>query len=704
MALTSSPSEKFAFLFSGSVTSRYLNDLERVFTTLADYYGYPKAKIWVVFGSAATPVLTAYPGLSTAPNITNINGDVTALQTVFDSFAKEATYPWTDTPEPTNVALIYCTGLGGNTGGSQLDISGAGTFVAGTFVDPAWFKTRFTTIHDHLPLPSTRFGQTAYLHLIMQQEFSGGFLGSINTVPGLPQWSFTSACGSAEPAIGTTEGDTYGSYFTLGWTNALRFVTDSMGKYADESGTIDLAFHVSLEQAEIFAAAGQYGLPAQPLTSIPVWNTAGDVHYLGKPAFFIRDGDDRLVPQPWYESPDIYINAVDNDLYNVGVNNTVHIITKITGTHPVRSFWIGAKHFGSGIGDTYAIQTENMAIGSGLTSVLKPGDSHEFSYVQMFDVTTTETHRCIKARAQLLEIMDEEIDEYGDWSDALIQANDFEAQRNVDPLDMGGPPEDTTPPPGDAETPDTDPPKDEEEDVNNTGDRSLKNLRGFKEHIYTINNPFKEKRKFKIVLHKEFEEYSEIFSFKFLKLTEVKKRSKLEPLRTYKSPYPNIILTIDSLEKINILFYLALKPGVKMKKEIRLPIEIFVEKKGRRRIKNLRKTTLNKMSSTFVPVSGITIKVNVKDISIKGIVLNKQGKPVPDARVFIRSINGRQASVLKTDEKGKYLMPHINPDSYKMFVKTKEWETKEKIVNLNSKDLVVDFSEKDSTGKKEKNK
>lgn len=698
MALTSSQSEKFAFLFSGSVTSRYLNDLERVYTTLADYYGYPANKIWVVFGS--TPVLTGYTGLSGAPNTSVLSGSdlPLSLQTAFEAFATDATTPWADPPEPTNVALIYCTGLGGNTGGSQLDISGAGSFAAGTFVTPAWFNSRFTTAYPHTPV-NRRFAPTAFVHLVMQQEFSGGFLSCINTVSSLI-WSFTSACGSTEPSIGLTDGDASGGYFTLGWTNALRFVKNAAGKFADELPTIDLLYHIQLQQAHAYAANEQYGSPLHPLPQTPAWGTSGEVHYLGLPVFFIRDGDDQAVPDYWYESPDIYIDTPGNDRYNVGVDNTVHILTKNVGTHPVRSFWVGAKHFGSGIGQTYAIHIENRLIGSGLASVFKPGEIHDFSYLQLFDVTTTETHRCIKARAKLTEILDAEIDEYMDWSDTLIQENDFEAQRNVDPVDLGGgSPVEPAPAPGAPENPDPNPLPDPEEDENNTGDRSLRNIRGIKEHIFTIVNPFKEKRKFKIVLHKDFLMNTKFFSIKFFKFTGGEKPG-LEPLRIISLPYQYIILEIDSLKKIDILFYLALKPKAKITKEIRLPIEILVEKKGRKRIKNLRKSTLVKVDSSFIPVSGITVKVKMKDLSIKGTVFNRDKKPVPGAKIFIRSVNHRQAAVLITDEKGKYIMPRINPDSYKMYAKTNKWQTKQKVVNLLKNDLIIDFSENELPGKK----
>jgi hypothetical protein len=371
MALTSSPSEKFGFLFSGSVKPRYLNDLNRVCETLVKYYGYPTNKVWVVLGSdpgmtsdpIPVPVIDAYPYLKAAPRTyinNDPNGPESGLSEIFKSFALEATNPWVEDPEPTNVAFIYCTGYGGQSTSSppvsQLDIDGSNTFAASTFISPIWFNLCLKTQYERHDGSKFRFGSTAFVHLFMQQGYGGGFLDSYNNINGLDEWSFTSACGSGESMSDTTDGDDSGSYFTLGWTNALRFVKDFSGKYADQLAPIDEVYHIQLRQAQVFAASGHYGILNQSLTLNPSWSTRGPVHYLGKVSLLIKD-----------TPPDIKFehNAAGDSNYSAGYENaylfdyttstpagtaTTHrndliVITNNNGTHPVRHYRVDAAVF-----------------------------------------------------------------------------------------------------------------------------------------------------------------------------------------------------------------------------------------------------------------------------------------------------------------------------------------------------------------------
>jgi hypothetical protein len=51
MTITYRSEDKYAFLFSGPTTDRFLKDLENVFQTLTEYYNYPPGNITVVLGS-----------------------------------------------------------------------------------------------------------------------------------------------------------------------------------------------------------------------------------------------------------------------------------------------------------------------------------------------------------------------------------------------------------------------------------------------------------------------------------------------------------------------------------------------------------------------------------------------------------------------------------------------------------------------------
>jgi hypothetical protein len=404
----------------------------------------------------------------------------------------------------------------------------------------------------------------------------------------------------------------------------------------------------------------------------------GGKYFPGYTTFEINDGS----PE-WWESPDIYINSPGNDLYNSGVSNTVYINVHTSGTHPVKNFWIGAKHFGTGLGASDGVEVANLIAGSvNLPLVLKGGESCLFSYDYTFSSLTT--HRCIVVRAKFTTIIQTDIDDYAEWS---IVANADEAQRNIDPAGLGK--SSAAPPaPEEAQNPETDPVP-AQEDQNNTGDRTLKNIRGIKEHIYWIHNPFKEKKTFRIVAPKAFEQILKTIKIEFFRITE-NNIAKRIPLKFIATPYLHIPITLESMEKAQILFIISWKEKVKSGSEIRVPFEVLVEAKG---FKNFtpRKSSFLKIDKNFIPAGGITVKVSNKAFTIRGKVLNSAGEPVPGARVFIRTVNGLQAAVLKTTKEGTFRMPEINPDSYRMYASTKDWYTDFRIVNLFTRDVDIDF-------------
>ncbi len=404
----------------------------------------------------------------------------------------------------------------------------------------------------------------------------------------------------------------------------------------------------------------------------------GGKFFPGCSFFEIADGS-----PDWWESPDIYINTPGNDLYNSGVSNTVFINVHTSGTHPVKNFWIGAKHFGSGLGPADALTVTNLIAGDvNLPLVLKGGESCLYSYDHTFSNLTT--HRCIVARAKFTAISGADIDDYTEWS---IIANPDEAQRNTDPVGLGK--SSAEPPkPEEAQNPEADP-EPAPGDQNNTGDRTLKNIRGLKEHIYWIHNPFKEKKTFRIVAPKGSEQIMRSVNIEFFRIHEDNILKRI-PLKFISAPYPHIPITLDSMEKAQILFVVSWKEKVRPGSEIRVPLEILVEARG---FKDFipRKSAFLKIDRNFIPIGGITVKIALRAFTIRGRVINSEGKPVSGAKVFIRTVNGLQAAVIKTNKDGTFKMSEINPDSYRMYATTKEWCTDYKIVNLFTRDIDLDF-------------
>ena len=89
--------------------------------------------------------------------------------------------------------------------------------------------------------------------------------------------------------------------------------------------------------------------------STPGYVGSGGQQYLGLAEFLIRDGS-----PSWWESPDIYLTHPNHgylppgDLYIPDLamavppyNNTINVVVRNVGTHPVRAYSLGIELFKS---------------------------------------------------------------------------------------------------------------------------------------------------------------------------------------------------------------------------------------------------------------------------------------------------------------------------------------------------------------------
>lgn len=643
MSATSSSSDKYLFLFTTDS-----DNLLSVKSALQDFYKYPASAINTFESTGCNNFINTYK---------------TLVETLSGTDPSVPVYRMPDTAGEVPVGEIKMNTLVVVISGNS-DIAGTGLKDAANNI-LTWAQLR-QTIFGTLPQPvgppkTYPYQLYTEIHVIFASPFCNSFLS---------EWDSNVPVTAGTLIIPSTVLDQIDQpgreLFLSNWAKELQMETSTM---LDSNGRIsfnDIA--ASLHGASV----------ANFFRSVAPSPT--DKYFPGYSTLEIKDGN-----PDWWESPDIYINSFGNDLYSQDAINRCNIQVHIEGTHPVKCFWIGAKHFGSGLGSADAIIVGNPAVPDvTLPAVIKPGEFCTYYYDLFFSSTTT--HRCIVARAKFTTILGSDIDDYSEWS---IEANANEAQRNIDPLPLGSPVQPPTPP-DPAQNPDPDPQPDAG-DQNNTGDRSLNNLRGFKEHIYSITNPFREKRNFRIVFHKEFEKYSRILKFEFFLIKEGNVRT-MKSLKIVRIPYSHIPLTLESREKVDLLFNLSVRPKVRFDTSIRLPLEFQVEIKGRK-LQNPRKSPFVKIDKKYASAGGLTVKIWPQNFSIKGRVFNILGKPVPGARVIIRTINGLQAAILLTDREGAYYMPKISPDAYRMSVETKEWHTPLKIVNMFERDMNIDFSE-----------
>jgi len=163
MAVTNRPSDKFAFLFSGSTSDQYIRDLEKVYDTLKNYYNYPKENIWVVEGGAA--LTGSFPDVVNEFSVP----DKAGLLTVFSNFASlvQSNNAALGANEK-NTVIIYFTGTGDSTAGIQKLIINSLSSIN---------TPEFTSMVDVGQFSSSQ------INIIMQQDYCEGF---VNITDGLP--------------------------------------------------------------------------------------------------------------------------------------------------------------------------------------------------------------------------------------------------------------------------------------------------------------------------------------------------------------------------------------------------------------------------------------------------------------------------------------------------------------------------------------
>ena len=712
MYVTNDPNDKYAFLFSGSKAERYENDIKLVFDTLTQYYGYPKGNIWVVFGDGnTTPPNTIDATYFTNANYVDITDQVsldTALS-AFTTLVSTNNSAFEALAGPRKTAVVYITGEG-DTGGLNINSSGI-------ILDTTWFNDSLNqppAVWPDPPPPSHL--RNCYVYTIMQQGYGGQFFDNFGT--SLGQKSFISACGSGESMLIDEDGDSNGSFFTLALMKGLRFEklpadATPPDKYADELGA-GVEFIIDLKESFDFAVAYLQAASTDSVTKTPVHvSGGGDVpHCLGRPDFRIRDGDELPAPETrgWWESPDIWITnddypaatSEDNDYYMYdNTSNKIHVRVNVEGTHPVRLIHMGGKVFVSGgggpanpylIGDLVSLQ------------ILKPGENDTMLFDYNFDLGVT--HRCIRAKAGLTDFTGEQssMDEDTDWDPHQRQE---EAQRNTDPspLKSGGgadtdtgeakvdeeapeeeaaPVTDPDPDPvtdPDPDDPVTDPDPDPVTDPDpapDTDTKSTNNLRGAKEHIYVIKNNFRYSRDFRYRIDPVLFKREKEFRFNWCRIDPGYKE-KYQKLIPVMKPYPHIGFQLKPGEEAHIVNHIGIRKEAKIKEPVNLRFEIEMGAERIRRFLCMRLNSVLRMS--FIPFSGVTMRIFEASFSMSGMVKSSAGRLMPNVVVIAKTLNGRQSAAVMSDKEGQWAFKEINPDIYMVYAIYQKKASKEVYVH-----------------------
>lgn len=674
---TKNPNDKYAFLFSGPTGDRELKDLQNVAETLIEYYNYPISHVKIVLGS--TPSVT--------PSFSGATPAIVASQVQLEN---ELTNFISSFPADANkTVLLYFTGWGTRDEDENIVKLAIDAGSPPTYVGPEWLTTQLNA-----------FGTSEInVNVVMQQNNCGGFSSALEKSD-LKNWTFTFACSATEPSYGDFP-VVKGSYFTYAWTHGLKLQA-LPALEPPEPGTTRLTWNfadqvdgsteglVSLEKALIFGKLihdfalgdGQSGV-SEPEYLGPSGSPPYPSRYLGLPDLIIRDSSD---PQ-WYESPDITLthpnhpwvddDPANQDLYIADApppppppglfNNTVNVKIRNLGTHPVRLYSLAMDLFwsgGGGVGtDPYDIPDIVPAGG-----VLKPIDQTDIdtpndiwdSHAKNIKFENTSTHRCIKVEVKHLS---SDIDHH--WA---THFRDEEGQRNIDLMTVVPPPPLSTPFP---------------------------EITGVKKHIYAFRNPFGQLRNFYLVFPENYFNYHNQIRFNWFDVT-LGRESEQIPLKIRMRPRPHIPLSLQEGEERMLLFSAELNPKFALDEDVVLPFDILMENpRGEDDNVNPRKAAVV-VEPNVVAFAGLTVVIKKAVGTIKGVILDRNGKPAAGAKVFLRTINDLQGATVKAEEDGTFNFEMIDGDVYKIIAEGEGWRSKEKIIPLTDgrvEDVQVDLLE-----------
>jgi len=254
--------KRYAVLFAGASNNRHTNDLEFLYRTLRDIYGFPAANIYVLnyngtvdYSGNPQPVGN-WPGVCTAYRMpVNGSGTKADLDAVFDTLATNLSAD--------DLLLIHTNNHGGHNGTeSYLCTYSGADYLASDFANKLGTLPNFNC-----------------LMVMMEQCHAGGFNSPILAHSTAAYTSVSSACEELRSSIGGAEFDP----FAQDWIAAMAGNTPYGGALASNPDT-DGSGKVSAREAHNYASAihHTYDTPIYNESSL----VAGNYH-LGQRYWYI---------------------------------------------------------------------------------------------------------------------------------------------------------------------------------------------------------------------------------------------------------------------------------------------------------------------------------------------------------------------------------------------------------------------------------
>ncbi len=254
--------QRYAVLFSGASNNRHTNDLEFLYRTLRDIYGFPAANIYALnydgsinYNGGPKPV-TSWPGDSTAYRM-SLQGQGTKadLDSVLDTLKTKL--------KSNDLLLIHTNNHGGHNGTeSYLCTYSGADYLASDFANKLGTLPKFEC-----------------LMVMMEQCHSGGFNAPILAKSTATYTSVSSACEELMSSIGGADFDP----FARDWISAMDGNTPYGGALASNPDT-DGSGKVSAKEAHNYADSVKdpFDTPVYNESSVAAGN-----YYLGQRYWYI---------------------------------------------------------------------------------------------------------------------------------------------------------------------------------------------------------------------------------------------------------------------------------------------------------------------------------------------------------------------------------------------------------------------------------
>lgn len=656
MNATTSPDHKFAFLFTGNKDAVHCEYLRLVYETLTVYYAYKPENIKTVYGTDDVSTIANPVGSPLA--ISNQAELETAIEDFMNDPPTAGAHSMRDDPgDGNNTVLIFICG----------DIDTSNNFIINNdnAVASAVTGSGLTSLFQPLNMSQ------AYsdFHYVIVSDHALYFTDEMVSGMFVLRATFTASCGN---------GETNPPGFVEEWTNGLRLTEKMVGSAATadriNSAIADDPDHlVSLKEASIYAS----GIGSNLYQDRIIQASDEGNYFLGKPLMYINDGPDNARwrsediwlthPDPPYNTDaykDLYL--CDDPDYPDTYNNTVNVRARNLGTHPVRSYWLGAVLTPTGTtpdGESSIMQIDIHALEGASYKPLVPGEADSGDSTDPAD-TCQQTHigligdmffddaghRCVRARLNTEEIMPAELNSMS------VYANDNEAQRNVNPIEIC------------EKSGDTGGGEDEEDD---------KDVKGKSITQYVIKNTFKEKRRFRLLFPRDYEKALKLLDFKWDWGRAIAPYDGFDKEKLFEKKEAYIDLLLMPGETRVIGLKLSARKGVSIKEPLELDFDVLLEGRWDRRL-------LPHYGRLFKPyyasVGGFTLSVKTGRSDIYGFI--KTVEDVRITKIHLRTPGSLQEQYFEAEKDGSFSVKGLNPGNYYMSVISKQGRSQEYLFRL----------------------